>query len=174
MNLWTFLGIRTGLVDTRSEDTDGHTLRPVLVDTRSDFTDGLALWPKPCQLYGRETLRPSRKIQISEIDKLYGRSNFMAKTVTTLRTIKLYGRSDFTDGQTLRTVRLYGRPNFTDGQSLRTVRLYGRLHFTDGQLETFTRVRIACRRRENFEVQLPYKKEIPLDLARRRRENFDI
>ena len=104
MILWTFLGIRTGLIDTRSEDTDGHTLRPVLVDTRSDFTDGLALWPKPCQLYGRETLRPSRKIQISEIDKLYGRSNFMAKTVTTLRTIKLYGRSDFTDRQTLYTL----------------------------------------------------------------------
>ena len=80
------------MVDTRSEDTDGHTLRPVLVDTRSDFTDGLALWPKPCQLYGRETLRPSRKIQIPEIDKLYGRFNFMAKIVTTLRTVELYGR----------------------------------------------------------------------------------
>ena len=80
------------MVDTRSEDTDGHTLRPVLVDTRSDFTDGLALWPKPCQLYGRETLRPSRKIQIPEIDKLYGRFNFMAQTVKTLRTVRLYGR----------------------------------------------------------------------------------
>ena len=86
--------LRPVLVDTRSEDTDGHTLRPVLVDTRSDFTDGLALWPKPCQLYGRETLRPSRKIQILEIDKLYGRFNFMAMTgmtVKTLRTVSLYG-----------------------------------------------------------------------------------
>ena len=41
------------MVDTRSEDTDGHTLRPVLVETRSEDTDGLALWP--VQLYGQNS-----------------------------------------------------------------------------------------------------------------------
>ena len=140
------------MVDTRSEDTDGHTLRPVLVDTRSDFTDGLALWPKQCQLYGRETLRPSRKIQIPEIDRLYGRFNFMATTVNTLRTVILYGRLRPLHGHALWP---FCEIN-TDAGAYRCKILMCRWPAAGAKFLRFGDL------------------GIPLDLARRRRENFDI